>query len=220
MGMGQRSCRRAKCRKYLDRENIPSDIIFLFFTIIPIHRNKKVKAMTIVAINSTNYNLDIWGHIKNPIGAVLIFQDEPHSQNQCDKICSFLNDNRYIAIPCHKDQNRLEIASMIKQMYQIPLFVLGDSQNQQTVCELAHNSNLYSGGVCVASNVRHMRPRKWRDVKCPLLIIGNKYSIWAPNMQNAPSMKFVIYPEAQSDQLINTGQQDILSFFNRAHMRG
>ena len=220
MGMGQRSRRRSKCRKYLDRENIPSDIIFLFFTIIPTHRNKKVKAMTFVATNNTNYDLDIWGHIKNPIGAVLIIQDEPRSPNQCDKICSFLNDNRYIAIPCHKDQNRLEFVSMIKQIYQIPLFVLGDSHNQQTICELAHNSNLYSGGVCIATHIKHMRPRKWRTVKCPLLIIGNKYGILGPTAHHTSRIKYSVCPAAQSDQLINTGQQDILSFFNRAHMRG
>ena len=176
--------------------------------------------MTVIAKNDINYNLQIWDCIKKPVGIVLIIQDEMHSQNQCDKIYSFLNDNRYIAIQCNKKQNHIEVAAMIKQIYQIPLFLLGDGQNRQTICELVHHSNLYAGGVCIAPHVRYMRPRKWRDVKCPLLIIGNKYSIWSPNMHDANSMRFIVCPNVQTDQLINTCQQDILSFFNRAHMRG
>lgn len=179
-----------------------------------------MKPFVFVDDNRELVSCKLWNQVQNPIGIVQIICN--NSEN--DKIGTFLNNNRYIAISCNDKKKQFETLKHLKQLYQLPIFVMGDGREKFTVQEIIRNANICAGGICIAPQTRYMRPTKWQNIKSPLLIIGNKYGIWNTNMHGAENLRFIIYPDIKSGALANAEhagvQSDILTFFNRAYMRG
>ena len=179
-----------------------------------------MKSFVFATERGEKINCKIWKNVQKPIGIVqMIFNSA-----QKDKIALFLNQNRYIAITCDNKQYQQDMLRHIKQTYQLPIFVLGDGRERFATQEIIRGTNICAGGICIAPHVRHMRPTKWQCIKSPLLIIGNQYGIWDTNMHDIENLRFIIYPNIKSDTLANAEhdgvQNDILTFFNRANMRG
>lgn len=186
-------------------------------------------------------NFQFWNNVQQPIGVVQIITNRNQNIKKYQHIASFLNKNRYIvwADELYLNANEktvfddtvrdeMETLMMLKQKFNLPVFVIGDGYGSFVAQKLMQYSSLCSGGVCLSGGARYscfmlkigvamswVGKKIWGDDAC----VGKTrhgcrtFDFWFNLFKNLQTIQYDIMPNIPL--LIIGGEQDINSMNGR-----